>query len=370
MQRGLQEWVEYLLATPGEKYDLSSIARHHPDLAEFAGDIDLEPSFRWSGELHGAKDIVDNIIETQKYDLVPDNVMPISGGTSMAIFLACMALLRPGDEVVCQSPGWQQVPSICKRMNIRIKEWDLRSEDNWQPDTDKLKELVTPATKLIYINFPHNPTGCIIDTDKMAEICNIASRYGAYVLSDEINRGLEWDENLLSPCAANLYKRSISAASMSKSFGATGIRYGWFATKDKKLYGDCYDIYYNSFLCNNHPSEIIARSLLKPENYSKLMKESIEIGKKNLDFLHKTIEENEQWSWTPPGGSFSCFLKYHTGELSWDFFKRMINNKPIGVEFVPGSCFSEKCEYHVRIGFGNRHYHFTQGLNLLIQSAG
>jgi aspartate/methionine/tyrosine aminotransferase len=365
MARDLQEWVELVVDTPGERYDLSSIARWHPTLTEALGEVDLERSFFWSGQLHGVPEILEDIIATQRYDVGPECVMPVSGGTSMGIFLACRALLRPGDEVVCEIPGWPQVPRICGRAGIDVRPWRLRPENNWQPDTDELRGLVSEKTKLIYINHPHNPTGAVISDGEMTAICDIASRHGAYVLSDEINRGLEWGSEEISPSAVNHYERAISTASMSKSFGATGLRYGWFATRDRQLYMDCYDIYYNSMLCNNHPAELIARRLLRFDTYVSMMEQSRAAGRENLQSLAEMVEGSAVWRLTPPAGSFSCFLGYATGEPSWDFFERMLTRKPAGVEFVPGSCFHEDCEHYIRIGIGHRPDYFREALEVL-----
>jgi aspartate/methionine/tyrosine aminotransferase len=357
------------MQTPGEKYDLSSIARYHPALSEIIEDIDIERAMFWSGQLHGKPEMLQNIISTHKYDLVPENVMPVTGGTSMCIFLACTALLKPGDEVICERPGWPQVGRICERKGININWWHLRPENNWKPDLDELKDLITPKTKLIYINHPHNPTGSGISNEEMSDLCNVATKHGIYIVSDEINRGLEWESDELTPSVVNFYERGFAASSLSKRFGATGIRFGWFATRDRKLYDECYNIYYNSQLCNNHPSEIIAGKLLEPERYRKLIRESRETGKENLKALSMMIEKNNLWDWVFPSGSYSCFLKYDTGEPSWDFFERMLTRKPIGLELVPGSCFDESCEFHIRVGFGGRPAYFKKAIELLEEGA-
>ncbi|MHC4660866.1 MAG: aminotransferase class I/II-fold pyridoxal phosphate-dependent enzyme [Planctomycetota bacterium] len=364
MAKGLEEWVEYILETPGERHDISGIARYHPNLNEIIGDIDMQRSMFWSGKLHGIPEVLDNIIKTQQYDASHEHVMPICGGTTMGLFLACTALLKPGDEVVCETPGWPQVGRICGRMGVEVKWWRLRSEDGWKPDCGELKKLVNGKTRLIYINHPHNPTGVSIPDSEMKEICNVASKHGAYVLSDEINRGLEWNGGI-SPSAVNLYERGFTASSLSKRFGATGIRYGWFVTKDKELYRKCFDIYYDSLLCNNHPAEIIAARLLEPKTYKKILDESMAIGEENLAFLSALVGKNDMLSMTRPEGSYSCFLNYHTGEPSWDFFERMMHRKPEALEFIPGSCFGEPCEYHIRIGFGHRPAQFKEALRVL-----
>jgi len=365
MTSRLHEWVDVLLSVPGEKYDLSSIARYNPLLEEVLGEVDMSRSFFWSGKLRGEPETLERIIETQGYNVSPDCVMPVSGGTSMGIHLACLALLKPGDEVVCEHPGWQQVPAICERTGTTLKLWHLRFEDKWQPDLDMLAELVTPRTKLIYINHPHNPTGSVASEEVMTAICNIAASNGAYILSDEINRGLEWKREELSPSVVNHYERGLAVASLSKCFGATGLRYGWFATQDKQLYEEIYEIYSHSVLCNNHPAEIIAREVLKPETYERLLAQSRAVGAQNLQALTRMIDGSRHWSIAGPDGSFACFPKYSTGEASWDFAERMLHRKPKGLEVIPGSAFGGEYEHHLRIGIGSRPEHFEAAIDLL-----
>jgi aspartate/methionine/tyrosine aminotransferase len=365
MSSRLHEWVDILLSVPGEKYDLSSIAKYNPLLEEALGEVDLSRSFFWSGMLRGEPEVLERIIETQGYNVSPECVMPVSGGTSIGIHLTCLALLRPGDEVVCEHPGWQQVPSICIRKGIPLKLWHLRFENNWQPDLDALAELVTPETRMIYINHPHNPTGAVISEETMTAICDIASRHGAYILSDEINRGLEWTQEKLTSSVVNHYERGIAVASLSKAFGATGLRYGWFATQDRQLYEDIYGIYSHSVLCNNHPAEIIAHEILKPETYKRLLAESKSVGKQNLEVLTGMIENSEHWNISGPGGSFACFPRYETGEPSWEFADRMLRRQPKGLEVMPGSAFGEDYEYHLRLGIGSRPEHFKAAIEML-----
>ncbi|MFO7996031.1 MAG: pyridoxal phosphate-dependent aminotransferase [Dehalococcoidia bacterium] len=346
------EWFLLVKGTPGERHDLTTPGRYPLMLEAVLDAVDPRQSLDWSGNFYGNPAIVEYIIETQRYDVPPEDVLPVTGGTSMANFLTCMALLKPGDEVICETPAWTQVGSICRRMGVKVNWWCLRPEDDWKPDLDRLKTLINTRTKLIYLCNPNNPTGSVLSEDEMVELCKLASQHGTYVLCDEIYRGLEWRSEELSPSVVNCYERGISTSSLTKTLGACGIRFGWFVTRDKGLYDECFDIYYDCALCNNILSERIALKLLEPAKYHDLLEEGKAVGRENLSLLVDMVARSDLWSMSMPEGAYCCLVKKNTPEPSWDFCKRLLESKPIGVALVPGITYNDYCEDYVRIGFG------------------
>ena len=109
-----------------------------------------------------------------------ENVLVTIGGLE-ANFLVFGVLVQEGDEVVVEFPNYQQLYSVPKFFGAKIIPWILREEKEYVPDIEQLKELVSPRTKMIVINHPHNPTGSIIDNKALREICEIAQENGAYV---------------------------------------------------------------------------------------------------------------------------------------------------------------------------------------------
>jgi aspartate/methionine/tyrosine aminotransferase len=361
----LPEWFILVKQTPGAKYHLATPGRYAARLGDAFGEMDMESSLDWSGHFYGVPAILGHIIKTQEYDVRPEHVLTVNGGTSMGLFLTCAALLKPGDEVICETPAWTQVSSICKRTGIKVNWWYLRRDNEWKPDLEELKQLINPKTKLIYINHPNNPTGAVISEDQMVDICDIASKHGSYILSDEIYRGTEWQTDTLSPSIVNHYERGVSVSSLSKVIGATGIRFGWFVTRDKQLYRDCFGIYYDSVLCHNSLAERIGEKLLEPSRYNQLLKEGKKAAGENLALLSRMVERDHRWNMIFPGGSYCCFLGYDTEEPSWDFCERLLKKRPKGVALVPGAAFNDQCEYHVRIGFGARPDVFRPALKVI-----
>ncbi len=143
-------------------------------------------------------------------------------------------MISPGDKVVSIVPTYQQLYSIPASFGANMAILHLTKEEEYLPNLEKLKALVTPDTKMICINNPDNPTGVLMSKEVLMEIVEIARSVGTYVLCDETYRHLtqndEWCESI-----ADLYEKGISVSSMSKVFSLAGLRQGWIASRDPAL---------------------------------------------------------------------------------------------------------------------------------------
>ncbi|HEY1527049.1 MAG TPA: aminotransferase class I/II-fold pyridoxal phosphate-dependent enzyme [Candidatus Angelobacter sp.] len=150
----------------------------------------------------------------------------VTVGAAQANWMICSTLLEPGDEVIVVSPGYRQVWGLAKNTGCRVKETQLRQENNWRLDLDELESLATAKTKLISIVNPNNPTGSILSGEEMARIVNLCQKTGAWLHADEVYRGTELagDE---TPSFCGMYERAICVNSMSKAYGLAGLRIGW-----------------------------------------------------------------------------------------------------------------------------------------------
>src|SRR6185312_14391504 len=150
----------------------------------------------------------------------------VTVGAAQANWMVCSTLLEPGDEVIVVSPGYRQVWGLAKNAGCRVKETQLRRENNWRLDVCELESLSTAKTKLISIVNPNNPTGSILTPEEMRRIVSICQKTGAWLHADEVYRGTELavDE---TPSFWGMYERVICVNSMSKAYGLAGLRIGW-----------------------------------------------------------------------------------------------------------------------------------------------
>src|SRR5262249_28252134 len=190
-------------------------------------------SLDWGGHSFGPPVLKQRLVQTQRYDLRPEQLF-LANGTYEANYVAVMALVDKGDDVVLEAPAWTQVGVLCRAIGADVKILRLRHENGWKPDPDELRRLVTDRTRLVFINHPNNPTGSVLSPAEMNALVNVVRRHVTYLLSDEIYRGLEWDGSL-SPSAVNLYERGIVTSSLTKTLGMCGLRLGWVGSRDKEF---------------------------------------------------------------------------------------------------------------------------------------
>jgi aspartate/methionine/tyrosine aminotransferase len=317
-------------------------------LGEILDGIPLDMRLEKSGNRYGYPPLRETIIKTHGYTVPKENVL-ITSGTQHANFLSFAVLLEAGDEAIIEAPSWEQPKVVCETLGVNAKILKRRPELEWKFDLGELERLMGPKVKLIYLCHPSNPTGAILSEGELKEICRIAGRHGAYVVSDEIYRGLEW-EGGLSPSVVNLYERGISTSSVSKTLGMSGLRLGWLATQDRQLLEDCMDLkYYISLHQQSRLDEVVAMAALRPEKYWRLVGETMAAAKVNYDITVEWMRTNGTFTWVPPRGGFLSFPSYGLDIPSWDLCVRLLE-KPYKTYILPGSCYG--VEGHVRLGFG------------------
>ncbi len=175
------------------RYNVSSTDMHSISISELLEMTDTDPQELLSLHLgytenRGSPELRAAIAETHER-IEPRNVLTFSGSEE-SIFCLMHALLKPEDHAIVIVPGYQSaesVPmSICDVTGIA-----LDRDAGWSLDLDELGRAIRPSTRLLYINFPHNPTGRVITQDELQEIVTLCRRHGIWLVSDEIFRGSE-----------------------------------------------------------------------------------------------------------------------------------------------------------------------------------
>src|SRR5690349_21617491 len=142
------------------------------------------------------------------------------------IFLLYHAVLRPGDHVIVETPCYESALQVARSTGAEVSQWRRRYEDGWAHDLDALAGLIRPATRLLYLNQPHNPTGTLMARPVFEHVIGLARAHGLVVFSDEVYRELEHDPASRLPAACDEYERAVSLGSISKSYGLPGLRTG------------------------------------------------------------------------------------------------------------------------------------------------
>ena len=159
-----------------------------------------------------------------------DNVL-VTNGSSEANFVAMWSFLEKGAEVVIMLPNYMQIWGLVKTFHAKVKPFRLRElEGEWKPDMAALRRAVGRKTKIIAVCNPNNPTGAVMREETIDEICDIAGKVGAWILSDEVYQGAELD-GVTTPTFWGRYEKVIVVNGLSKAYGLPGLRVGWIVTK-------------------------------------------------------------------------------------------------------------------------------------------
>jgi capreomycidine synthase len=266
-------------------------------------------------------------------------------GSSEAIFLVMNALLEPGDEVVVLEPAYQQLYAIAESIGCRLKRWRLRFEQGFAPDLEELAGLLTPKTRMVIVNFPHNPTGSSVTVDEQARLIELVARTGAYLVWDAAFAELVYDKPRL-PDPNLLYERAIVLGTLSKAFGLAGLRVGWcFAAPD--VLERCVQIRDYTTLHLSPLVELIAQQVI--ENADTVLAIRLSQAKRNLEIVSTWLKQHaDLLAWSPPQGGVTFFPRLINTPDVEAFCRRLAEQRRILL--VPGICF--KHPQHVRIGFG------------------
>jgi aspartate/methionine/tyrosine aminotransferase len=280
-------------------------------------------------------------------DIEADDVL-VFAGAEEAIFCLSNVLLGPGDHAVVTWPGYQSLYEVGRAAGAEITLHELREEDRWDLDPERLIADLRADTRLVVVNAPHNPTGMLPTHEQWSRLTGELARRGIHLLADEVYRFLEFDEADRLNAGADAFERGISLGVMSKSFAMAGLRIGWLATRDRDVLARCAAFKDYTTICSSAPSEILALIGLRARET--VLARSRAIIDANLPLLDRFFADHaDRLVWVRPRGGSIGFPRLLDDERIDDFAARLVEQE--GVLLLPGSQFGHTGN-HFRIGFG------------------
>lgn len=264
------------------------------------------------------------------------------------IFIGLNTILEKGDHVICTFPGYQSLYEIAEGIGCEVTKWQPDEIKGWQFNLDFLRNSIKPNTKLLVINFPHNPTGYLPTREDFEGIINIAREHNLYVFSDEMYRFLEFNSEQRLPSACEIYDKAIVLFGMSKTFGMAGVRIGWLVTKDNELYSKMATFKDYTTICSSAPSEIL--SLIALRSKDTIITKHLNRIQRNLALLDTFFKNHSDlFSWVKPEAGTIAFPKLEGDLDSCDFCQRTVQEA--GIMLLPSTVYDYDNK-HFRIGFG------------------
>ncbi len=268
------------------------------------------------------------------------------------IFLAMHALLNPGDHAICAFPGYQSLHEVARSIGCDLSFWEAEEHRGWAFDPERLESLVKKDTKLIVVNFPHNPTGFVPSRKTFERIARIAKERDIFLFSDEMYRFLEIDGVQTLPSACELYDNTLSLFGLSKTFGLPGLRIGWLVCRNRDLLERICLLKDYTTICNGAPSEILAIMALR--NRERIVEAQRDRLAKNLAELSRFFDGRKGlFSWNRPLGGSISFPKIEFTDDVAGFCEKLV--KDTGIMLAPSSLFGYGNK-HARIGFGREDF--------------
>jgi len=308
------------------------------------------------GDIEGSPKLIEGI--QSLYKQVKPEQVTVTHGAIGANALTMFALIEPGDRVISVLPTYQQHYSIPEAYGADVKILQLKPENDFLLDLEELKSYVNDKTKLICINNPNNPTGALMDEAFLKEIVEIARTVDAYIICDEVYRGLDHEGSGFTTSIADLYEKGISSGSISKTFSLAGLRIGWLAGSEAfiELVNRRRD--YTTISCGRIDDYLAGIAL---EHKDKIIERNHKIVRDNIKILDAWVKNEPLITYVKPKSGTTAFLKYDIDMPSEEFCVKLLESK--GVMLVPGKALD--MEGFLRIGYAFSPVDLKVGLNKL-----
>jgi aspartate/methionine/tyrosine aminotransferase len=278
--------------------------------------------------------------------LHPDQVL-VTAGAAAALFAVSTSQLGPGDHAVVVRTNYATNIETPLAIGADVDFLDLRFEDAYRIDLDRLAALLRPETRLVSITVPHNPTGTMCSGSELEAVVDLVERHGATLLCDETYRALTHDEPL--PLAADLSERAVSIASLSKAYGLPGLRVGWAVTRDDALREVLLAAKEQIVICGATLDEAIGAAVLRDRE--RIMAPIRATVADHLRRVTDWVATEPRVEWVPPTGGVVCFPRIRA-EVGVDldrFYDVLLARH--GTYVGPGHWFDAD-RRHFRLGYG------------------
>lgn len=281
----------------------------------------------------------------------PEEVLEIN--PEEGIYLTMNALLDSHDHAVILSPCYQSLYEIPKSLGCEVTRWYLKKENgSWRLDIPFLEEAVRENTRLVVLNFPHNPTGFLPSLEELTAVLDFCSKKGIFVFSDEMYRGLEYDSDKKLPSVPELYKKSAALGGLSKTYGLPGLRTGWITSRDPWFIDRVASLKDYTTICSSAPSEILAIAALRKGD--ELAGRCRSIVVQNLDRARKFfLYHADRFEWFEPRGGSTAFPRLLGNQTVKDFCENAVNERSLMI--LPDVVFDVDWN-HFRIGMGRKNF--------------
>lgn len=275
----------------------------------------------------------------------PSLVITTHGGTG-ANNMVLSELLQPGDNVVVLTPTYQQHYSIPANLGVEVRKVRGTAENAYLPTIGEIERAVDGSTRMIVATSPSNPAGIYVDPELMDGIVALARTVDAYVLFDEMYRGLDDD---YMPSIVDVYEKGISTASVSKVYSMAGTRVGWIAVRDRDTYERLFNRRSFDTICGSVIDEFLVAIAL--EHSDALLERSRRIVRANKEVLDTWMEAHPRLHYCGESHGSTAMIRYDFDLSATEFGQRLFDEEKVLI--CHGDVFEEPGTFRLGYGFGD-----------------
>ena len=286
------------------------------------------------------------------------NNVAVTVGATEAVYLAFMACINPGDEVIILAPYWVQYENIVKLLGGTPIIIDTFKEE-FEPDLNAIRGAITDKTKAIVVNSPNNPSGYIYKDAFLMELAEMASANHITIFDDEAYRSLRYEKEFNSITQYCRKEDVVIINSFSKQFAMTGWRVG-YVVGEENFIKEVIKFQQNIAVCVATPNQYAAiEAMSHAEQYAMGIKD---VFTKRRDTLIRELNKIDKISYQAPQGTFYAFIDISkTGKDSKSFCFELLEKEHVAV--IPGVAFGEAFDNYIRLAFTLNEDKIIEGLN-------
>ncbi len=308
--------------------------------------------------------IVADVKRWKGIDTTPDQVV-VTPGAKPIMFYAMLALVDDGDEVIYPNPGFPIYESMARYVGGTPVAAPLRESNDFRMDVEEVASLITPRTRMLVFNSPHNPTGSILTDEDIRRLAELAVEHDLVVLADEIYGRLQYEGSLLSiGTLPGMAERTITLDGFSKTFAMTGWRMG-YGVIPEWLVPSFSRLVINSVSCTNAFAQAGAiQALTGPQDDADAMRDEFRARRQ---LMVEGLNAIPGVSCVMPHGAFYTFPSVSSfGRTSSEIADHLLYDA--GVCGLSGTAFGKHGEGHLRFSYANSRENLSAALQRVGES--
>jgi aspartate aminotransferase len=288
--------------------------------------------------------IADYLKRTRRLDVTPEQVL-VAPGCKMALALAMMALIEPGDDVLYPDPSFPIYPSFTRGLGAKAVPYALREVNRFQPDLAEIAAKISPKTRMLIFNSPNNPTGTVFSDSAITQIAELAKKHDLWVLADEIYARILFGGEYKSIWALpGMAERTVIIDGFSKSFAMTGWRLG-YAVAQKHVIDALDMLVLNTFTCTAEFSQVAAIEALRDSTNA--VPAMVEEYRKRRDLFVGKLNRIPGFRCQSPDGAFYAWVNVEETGMAAEEVQRVLLEEA-GVAGIAGAAFGAEGKKYLR----------------------